>query len=163
MDKNNEIFLGRHPKRLERSLTRGGSLREAATVVISLEKVWCFGSKRSLWEVVAENNLWLTTPLRWIYGYRLWLAISVVWRIDRLFTLFTSFWFFSDHKYVFTTLGARRETGPTNISEYAGTSLESKFGLCPWLELTLLKHQVLLAEMVPTEHNLIRFLGRLVA
>ena len=35
----------------------------------------------------------------------------------------------SDHKYVFTTLGARGETGPTDISEYAGTSLEGKVTL----------------------------------
>ena len=48
-DKNNEIFLGRHPKRLERLLMRGGSLREAATVAISPETVWCFGSRRSLY------------------------------------------------------------------------------------------------------------------
>ena len=36
---------------------------------------------------------------------------------------------FSDHKYVFTTLGAREETGPSDISGYAGTSLEGKVTL----------------------------------
>ncbi|XP_073258293.1 uncharacterized protein [Porites lutea] len=34
-----------------------------------------------------------------------------------------------DHKYVFTTLGAREETGPSDISGYAGTSLEGKVTL----------------------------------
>ena len=36
---------------------------------------------------------------------------------------------FSDHIYIFTTLGARGETGPSDISEYAGTSLEGKVTL----------------------------------
>lgn len=31
-------------------------LREAATVVISLATVWCFGSKRTLREVVAHER-----------------------------------------------------------------------------------------------------------
>ena len=35
----------------------------------------------------------------------------------------------SDHKYAFTTLGARGETGPSHISGYAGTSLEGKVTL----------------------------------
>ena len=35
----------------------------------------------------------------------------------------------SDHKYVFTTLGARGETGPSHISGYAGKSLEGKVTL----------------------------------
>ena len=35
----------------------------------------------------------------------------------------------SDHKYVFTTLGARGETGPSDISGYAGTSAEGKVTL----------------------------------
>ena len=35
----------------------------------------------------------------------------------------------SDHKYVFTTLGAREETGPSDISGYARTSLEGKVTL----------------------------------
>ena len=36
---------------------------------------------------------------------------------------------FSDHQFVFTTLGARGETGPSDLSEYAGTSLEGKVTL----------------------------------
>ena len=36
---------------------------------------------------------------------------------------------FSDHIFVFTTLGAREETGPSDISRYAGTSLEGKVTL----------------------------------
>ena len=35
----------------------------------------------------------------------------------------------SDHKYAFTTLGARGESGPSHISGYAGTSLEEKVTL----------------------------------
>ena len=35
----------------------------------------------------------------------------------------------SDHKYAFTTLDARGETGPSDISGYAGTSLEGKVTL----------------------------------
>ena len=36
---------------------------------------------------------------------------------------------FSDYIYVFTTLGARGETGPSDTSGYAGTSLEGKVTL----------------------------------
>ena len=39
------------------------------------------------------------------------------------------FYFFSDHKYIFTTLGAKGETGPSDTSKYDGTLLEGKVTL----------------------------------